>query len=169
MSDLIKVLPRLFSELTLGANHPRGSFVLNSGDAGLLQSLERLTATEASQSVHGGATIAAHAQHVQYGLMLMNRWARDGGNPFADATWDLAWKTGAVTEEQWRALRAELRHEAEEWLSVLATPREASTVELCGMIGSVAHVAYHLGAIRQIAVGAREPTEGTFGAGEGQG
>lgn len=30
------------------------------------------------------------------------------------------------------------------------------------MIGSVAHLAYHLGAIRQIAKGARGPKEGTF-------
>jgi hypothetical protein len=31
------------------------------------------------------------------------------------------------------------------------------------MIGSIAHLAYHLGAIRQIAKAARGPREGTFG------
>ena len=41
-------------------------------------------------------------------------------------------------------------------------PRAASEVELAGMIGSIVHLAYHLGAIRQIAKGARGPKEGTF-------
>jgi hypothetical protein len=30
------------------------------------------------------------------------------------------------------------------------------------MVGSIAHLAYHLGAIRQIAVAARGPKEGTY-------
>jgi len=44
----------------------------------------------------------------------------------------------------------------------LNTPREVTDVELTGMIASVAHVAYHLGAIRQISKDSRGPTEGTF-------
>ena len=79
------VLTRLFSELIDGANDRSGAFILNSGDVGLLRSLEKLPADEASRSVNDGATIAAHAQHVRYGLSLMNRWATEGGNPFADA------------------------------------------------------------------------------------
>jgi hypothetical protein len=35
-------------------------------------------------------------------------------------------------------------------------------VELTGMIGSIAHLAYHLGAIRQISKDTRGPKEGTF-------
>src|SRR5688500_7269199 len=92
-TELSSTLAQLFAELVNGTPQGGGAFILNSGDAGLLQSLEKLSAAEASQSVNEGATIAAHARHVQYGLSLMNRWAREGGNPFADATWDDAWKT----------------------------------------------------------------------------
>lgn len=109
-----------------------------------------------------GATVAAHAQHVRYGLSLMNRWAREGGNPFADATWDAAWKTSHVDAAQWQEIRAGLRRECEGWLDVLRAPREASNVELMGMIGSIAHLAYHLGAIRQINRETRGPKEGMF-------
>lgn len=35
-------------------------------------------------------------------------------------------------------------------------------IELTGMIGSIAHLAYHLGAIRQIDKQTRGPREGTF-------
>lgn len=91
-SEIAPVLVRLFRELAEGTTGLNGAFILNTGDVGLLRSLDALSAEEASAVANGGASIAAHAQHVRYGLSLMNRWAREGGNPFADATWDAAWK-----------------------------------------------------------------------------
>jgi hypothetical protein len=155
-------LVRLFSELVDGAAEPRGAFILNSGDVGLLRSLDKLSADDASRRANDGATIAAHALHVRYGLSLMNRWAREGGDPFADAKWDEAWKVSRVDGTQWDEIRNGLRGEAQRWREALGTLRETTTVELCGMIGSVAHLAYHLGAIRQIDKSARGPKEGTF-------
>jgi hypothetical protein len=161
-NDISKTFTTLFSELVDGANAPGGAFILNTGDAGLLRSLERLSAAEASRSLDGGATIAAHAQHLRYGLSLMNRWATEGGNPFADATWDEAWKTTSVNDAEWAEIRGGLRDETHRWLLALGSPREVAAVELHGIVGSIAHLAYHLGAVRQIAAGARGPREGTF-------
>jgi hypothetical protein len=155
-------LVRLFSELVDGAARGGDAFILNSGDAGLHRSLDALSAADASRSVNDGATIAAHAQHVRYGLSLMNRWAREGGNPFADAKWDEAWKTSTVADSEWAEIRKGLSEETHQWLAVLNTRREASEVELAGIVASVAHLAYHLGAIRQIHRQARGPREGTF-------
>ena len=157
-------LSGLFSEVIDGATTGGGAYVLNSGDPGLLRSLDRLSAEDASHSANGGATIAAHVQHLRYGLSLMNRWAREGGNPFADAAWDAAWKIGAVTDDQWQEIRGGLRDEASSWREMVSTAREATEVELTGLISSVVHLAYHFGAIRQIARGARGPREGTFAA-----
>lgn len=162
-NDISASLATLFSELVIGATSGGGAFILNSGDVGLLRSLDNLSAADASSSVHGGATIAAHAQHVRYGLSLMNRWATEGGNPFADAKWDEAWKTSRVNDAEWREIRGGLGDEAQRWLGILGTGRDVSPVELSGMIASIAHLAYHLGAIRQIASSARGPKEGTFG------
>jgi hypothetical protein len=160
--DIAASFGTLFSELTEGAVNDGGAFVLNSGDVGLLWSLERLSAADASHSVNGGATVAAHAQHVRYGLSLMNQWAAEGGNPFADAKWDEAWKTSTVTADEWTEIRTGLRDEAQRWLAALERPRDVSVIELNGMIASIAHLAYHLGAIRQIEKTARGPKEGTF-------
>jgi len=157
--DLTVSLTTLFAELVDGAPSGGGAFVLNSGDVGLLRSLDTLSASDASRSTSGGATIAAHAQHVRYGLSLMNRWAREGGNPFADAKWDEAWKTSVVSEREWSEIRAGLRDESHQWLQALGSPRDVATVELSGMIASIAHLAYHLGAMRQIASAARGPRE----------
>src|SRR5947207_4096353 len=149
-TSIAHTLTRLFSELVDGAHVPNGAFMLNSGDIGLLRSLDALSAVAASRSVNGGATIAAHAQHLRYGLSLMNRWAAEGGDPFADAMWDEAWKTSEVDTAGWNEIREGLRDEAHRWLQALGSPRDPSEVELSGMIASIAHLAYHLGAIRQI-------------------
>jgi hypothetical protein len=161
-NEISPVLGLLFSELVEGPSGDAGAFMLNSGDVGLLRSLDKLSASDASRSVNDGATIAAHAQHVRYGLSLMNRWASEGGNPFADATWDEAWKTSKVDAAAWDEIRRGLRDETQRWLRALEAPRDVAGVELAGMIGSIAHLAYHLGAIRQISKDVRGPREGTF-------
>ena len=158
--DTAAVLTRLFTELTDGAS--AGGFILNTGDIGLLRSLDTLSAADASGSTNDGATIAAHAQHVRYGLSLMNQWAADGGNPFANAKWDEAWKISTVDETAWADIRYGLLEEARRWVDVLRTPREVAAVELTGMMASIVHLAYHLGAIRQIHKSVRGPRQGTF-------
>lgn len=161
-TEVSPTLARLFTELADGTSTDSGSFILNSGDVGLLRSIDKMSAADASRSVNDGATIAAHAQHLRYGLSLMNRWADEGGNPFADAKWDEAWKMSEVDGGTWDEIRNGLREEAQRWLRALSSPREVSGVELSGMIASIAHLAYHLGAVRQINKLARGPKEGTF-------
>jgi len=161
-TELSPVLVRLFSELIDGAVGGDGAFILNSGDVGLLRSLDKISATDASRSASDGATIAAHAQHVRYGLSLMNKWASEGGNPFANAKWEEAWRISKVDAAAWDEIRNGLRDEAHRWLHALQSPRDVAEVELTGMAASVAHLAYHLGAIRQINKDTRGPKEGTF-------
>ena len=160
--EITPVLTTLFSELVDGAKKPGGAFVLNSGDVGFLKSIEKLSAADASRSVNGGATIAAHVQHVRYGLSLMNKWGKEGGDPFSDAKWDEAWKVSGVNDAQWKEIRGGMVTEAHEWLDVFRKPRNVNGLELTGMIGSIAHLAYHMGAIRQIDKSTRGPREGTF-------
>ncbi|MGQ0642855.1 MAG: hypothetical protein ACT4P6_19085 [Gemmatimonadaceae bacterium] len=164
-NDVSPILTQLFYELVDGANTPGGAFVLNSGDAGVLRSLDKLSAAEASYSVNDGATIAAHAQHLRYGLSLMNRWAREGGDPYSDAKWDEAWRTSHVNADEWNEIRNGLRNEAHQWLRALGSTRDVTSVELAGMTATIVHVAYHLGAMRQISQTARGPREGTFSSG----
>src|SRR6185369_4828370 len=149
-TETSRALTRLFSELVDGTSGRGNAFILNTNDVGLLRSLDKISAADASRSVNDGATIAAHAQHLRYGLSLMNRWAREGGNPFANAKWDEAWKVSAVDDPGWEEIRTGLGDEAHRWLEALETPRDVSDVELAGVAGSVAHLAYHLGAIRQV-------------------
>ena len=156
--DLANTLATLFGELVDGAPAASGSYILNAGDAGLIRSLDRLTAAAASATTATGSSIAAHVDHLRYGLSLMNRWSA-GANPFQDADWSASWKQTTVSADEWQTLRAELQREAARWLDALRTPREVQPVELNGVVGSIAHLAYHLGAIRQIDRTLRGPAE----------
>ena len=155
-------LSRLFVELVDGTAGFDGGYILNTGDDGLVRSLEKLSAADASRSTNDGATVAGHVQHVRYGLSLMNRWGSEGGNPFADAKWDDAWKTREVDQQTWDEILLGFRDEARQWYDVLRKPREVTEVELAGMASSVAHLGYHFGAIRQINKDARGPKEGSY-------
>jgi len=146
----------LFAELIDGAAKSE-AYMLNRSDAGLLRSLDRLSATAASAPTQNGSSIAAHVDHLRYGLSLMNRWSA-GENPFDDADWSASWRRTRVSAAQWKQLREELADEAHRWLTALAKPREIDQSELNSVVGSVAHLAYHVGAIRQIDLSARGPS-----------
>jgi hypothetical protein len=153
---LVRALSALLHELVDGSA-PEAAWILNPGDSGLLRSLDRLSAPAASVvSPATGSSIAAHVDHLRYGLELMNRWAR-GENPFADADYSASWRRLTVTESEWATVRDRLRVEAQSWIEVVQRPRELNDVELTGIIASVAHLAYHLGAIRQIDPSTRGP------------
>ena len=157
MKALHVSLALLFAELTDGPL-PDAAYMLNGGDPGLLRSLDRLSAAAASSPpASGGASIAAHVDHLRYGLELMNRWSGGDPDPWSGADWVASWRRATVTEEQWAVLRGELRGETRRWHEALQTERELSAVELNGVIASIAHLAYHLGAIRQIDRSIRGP------------
>jgi hypothetical protein len=156
--EITKTLGTLFSELVNGSAKDSG-YMLNGGDEGLLRSLEKLSADDASARTPTGSSIAAHVDHLRYGLSLMNRWSA-GEDPFETADWGASWRMTSVTEPEWRERIANLRAEAARWLSVVREPREVSEIELNGLVGSIAHLAYHFGAIRQINQTARGPADG---------
>jgi hypothetical protein len=87
----------------------------------------------------------------------MNRWAA-GENPFDDADWTESWRKTRVYAAQWKQLREEFADEAHRWLESLRQPREINQSELNSVVASVAHLAYHVGAIRQIDLSARGPS-----------
>jgi hypothetical protein len=127
------------------------AYLLNQGDRGLLRQLDAIDASAASKRpMPGKTTIAAHTDHVQFGLALLNRWAGGEANPWAGADWNASWQRIAVTDDQWRILRERLRREAEQWQKVVATRTNWDDLGAAAALSTAAHTAYHFGAIRQI-------------------
>src|SRR5687768_2566141 len=97
------------------------AFLLNPGDPGLLRQLEAVDAgTASTRCAAGETTVAAHADHVLYGLELLNRWSDGEENPWATADWSGSWKRKTVTEAEWRDLIQRLGAAAEKWQHALA-------------------------------------------------
>src|SRR5688572_1823261 len=112
--SLSSLLPTLLTELAHGSPDPSAPTyaALNQGDPGLLASLDRLSAAAAS-ATRDGASIAAHVDHVRYGLSLLNRWAGGSPPPWPDTDWTASWQRSVVSESEWQALRDELRREVD--------------------------------------------------------
>ena len=155
--SLHQSLTTLFRELVDGPAAD-AAWMLNATDEGLLRSLDKLSASAASLvPPAGGASIAAHVDHLRYGLSLMNRWSRGEPDPWSTADWAASWSRCQVGDREWADRREALAAEVRAWMTVLQTPREYSAFELNGVIASIAHLAYHLGAIRQIDRSIRGP------------
>jgi hypothetical protein len=153
-SLLPRVLTTLLSEALYGP--AADAYFLNPGDRGLLASLDALSAETASARPGWRSSVASHVDHLRYGLSLMNRFAK-GENPWASANWADSWTRQQVDNEQWKALRSELAREARAWLEAMKQPRGWDESELAGAVATIPHLAYHLGAIRQLAQAASGP------------
>ena len=150
MESYVRASLDLLDESLTGPADPHRTWVVSSEPAsGLLGTLDALSAEDASRPpVPGARTIAAHAQHELFALDLA-RHRLEGENPAAD--WDASWGTGTVTEPMWANLRAELRRAGTELRQTVESKRTWSDVETQGLIATLAHLTYHLGAVRQIA------------------
>ncbi|HEX6252197.1 MAG TPA: hypothetical protein VFZ56_12275 [Gemmatimonadaceae bacterium] len=149
----------LLVELIFGSrNTGARTYVVNRGDPGLLASLDNVSAAAASATHGGGPSIAAHADHLRYGLAVLNLWAAGALPRSQETDWTASWRRSVVSEDEWRTLRDELRREAAAWIEALRAPRDVNDVEAGWIAGSVVHIAYHLGAIRQIDRATRGPT-----------
>jgi hypothetical protein len=152
-----KAFSNVLDELIDGAAADAG-WVLNPGDAGIFGSLEKLSAEHASAvPPGGGASVAAHVDHLRYGLHLLNRWSQ-GEDPFKDADYSASWRRITVSKDEWTSRREQLRREAYAWRAALQHPPGATDIDLTIIVASIAHFAYHLGAIRQIDRSSRGPS-----------
>jgi hypothetical protein len=142
----IGALGAVLSEIVNGPAR-EGAFLLNREDEGLLRSLDKLSSADASRvPPSGGASIAAHVDHLCYGLGLLVRW-NNGEEPFHDANFSASWQRVAVSD----------RDATRQWQDAIRHPRATTQPALTEVIASVAHLAYHLGAIRQIDRSIRGP------------
>lgn len=140
---------QLWQDALLGAMNE--AFDALEGQAwyeGLLPTLEHLNADMASRtSAAGRSSIAAHCEHLRYVLEVMNAWTR-GERPEID--WAQSWQHVTVTPAGWDALRTAIRDEGNR-LEVALRERSEWTQRFAQLaINNVAHIAYHVGAIRQL-------------------
>ena len=134
------------------AGHPPkatpGSACLDR-DTGWLQTLEAVDAERASRPVApGGTSIAAQAAHAAYYVELIEAGMR-GAEPASD--WPGSFQPAVVDEAAWRALRDRLKASLERFRALVTSEQAWDDRRLGDAIAVLAHTAYHLGAVRQMA------------------
>lgn len=154
--DAVPTLIEQFRETFEGEVHPGWCWIIDGRDpqAALFGTLATLTPQQAfAAPTPNGKSVAAHVQHLRYSLdLLLVRM--QGQNPQAD--WSTSFDTPDTSPEGWDALQRELRRAYDGVVAFLqqyadAQPQDLPPIHLVGLAASIAHNAYHLGAIRQIA------------------
>lgn len=125
-----------------------GTAADGSGNHGLLATLRGLSAEQASREVNG-TSLAGQARHTALHLGVAVRWERDGDRgPF---DWKGSFLPQEVNEAEWHELRERVQTAYDELLTFLRTPGALDDATYAGTVaGALAHVAYHLGAMRQM-------------------
>ena len=116
--------------------------------AGLFDTLEPLSANQASQPVAKGATsIAAHVEHIRFYVDVLEQFM-DGRTEKVD--WEDSWGVQEVTPEAWAALKRDLKAAYASVVKKFEGVSEWGDDEVGDSLAIVVHTAYHLGAIRQM-------------------
>lgn len=121
--------------------------------SGIFGTLEKISAEEASIPVQG-TSIAAHTDHTRYYLWVTNAFM---GGEVPERDWTESWKITSVDETTWERYKKELRDEYNQLLEKVNSLE--SDDKLAESLGSIAHSAYHLGAIRQMVKAIKVPSQ----------
>ncbi|HEV7701004.1 MAG TPA: hypothetical protein VGO43_12295 [Pyrinomonadaceae bacterium] len=141
----------LLRETFEGSPEGQPSAYLDRG-TGLFSTLDEASADAASRDFEG-TTIAAQTEHAKFYLDRLCEYINGRTEP---VKWDDSWLIETVNPDEWTALQRSVRAAYERTLVCLAAPRGWNQMQIGMAIGMVAHTAYHLGAIRQIAKTAKQ-------------
>jgi hypothetical protein len=144
----VKSLAYLFHETFEGSPDGQGSAFLDRG-IGIFNTLEKLSAEQVSREA-GGTTIAAQTEHTKF---YLDRLCEFIGGRTEKVNWEQSWLIEEVDDAEWTALRTTVRTSYENALRCFAENQNWSEDNVGMAMGMLAHTAYHLGAIRQIAKG----------------
>ncbi len=146
-NDFKAPLTQLLGE-AFGALDTDSGYFMDNGRDGLLGVLSEIDANTASAALKpANATIASHTTHVLYLIDLFIAYD-NGERPRAD--WAAAWQQRTVNAAEWAQLRADLRVRYEDIIKRLHARSDWSGQVAGAWMMLLAHVAYHVGEIRQI-------------------
>lgn len=146
MNEVLGILEELMRETFEGGLPGQGTQYLDHR-SGIRVTLAPLSAAQASRSRNGHPSIAAHARHMLFHLRVASEWI-EGDHSKRD--WIGSFKPNEVTEEEWSRILEDLEAARRELMRVLSALAPERLAEEGAGFGSLAHLAYHLGAIRQL-------------------
>lgn len=146
MTGQAEMVEQVVGVLSEAFEGPRGDWSYFTGkNGGLFDTLEKIDAETASR-ILGRTSVAAHVRHVIFGLQASARWIEGDRTTH---TWRESWDISAVDGESWEHTKERLKAAYEDLRRAVGLFAAESEESMAGAVGALAHVAYHLGAIRQ--------------------
>ncbi|MFC5601036.1 hypothetical protein [Deinococcus cellulosilyticus] len=142
---ILKELTEIIRETFEGGLPGQGTQYLDH-NSGIYPTMDSLTAQQASYSWNGIPSIASHIRHMKFHLNVVVEWMQ-GQQHKRD--WLASFKPYEVTEEEWQQLKTDFEETRRAFFEQVSKLSEEEVLEDMGH-GTVAHLAYHLGAIRQL-------------------
>jgi hypothetical protein len=134
-----------FAEAFGVSDTPAGYF-LDSGQSGILATIDGIPAAVASVGAGDEVSIAAHCNHI---LFLLNFFAAIERGEMVEPDWRSSWAVQEVDDAEWQALRDALHAAYNEVISRLQARDSFPDAAVGPAMLLLAHCAYHLGEIRQ--------------------
>ena len=147
----VRQLVSVLREAVEGQSGTWTYFIDKKPDAALLGALRTLGADEAS-SVVGDTTIAAHVHHAAFAMAASAATIEGDRTP---VDWKQSWRVASVDDGSWQELVARVGREYQRLRRAIESRASSGDEAFGEAVGSIAHVAYHLGAIRQKIVALR--------------
>ena len=141
MGQLLAVLREGYE----GTPTPWSYFTDARPEAGLAGTLKTIAAKDASCPV-AGSSIVAHVHHVTFGMNASADWIRGDHTP---KEWNTSWSLTSVDQDGWGQAQQTLKDAYDNLRQAMAFHNADSAFSFGGAVAAIAHLAYHLGAIRQ--------------------
>lgn len=145
-ADFTTALSILFKETFEGMPTAEEQVYL-AHDTGIFATLGKLSAEQASTEINS-TTIAAHSEHVRFYTELLNNYLN---RDMRVIDFKKSWLIKTVNEDEWDDLRENLSKVYRNTTETLEKNDVWGLDTITVAMGIVAHTAYHLGAIRQMA------------------
>ena len=145
-NNFIESVAYLLRETFEGSPEGQPSAYLDRG-VGFFNTLDQLSAEQVSREV-SGTTIAAQTEHAKF---YLDRLCEFISGRTERVNWEDSWLIETVNDSEWDALRATVRRSYEGVLKCLAGTTDWDARKTGMAMGLIAHSAYHLGSIRQLA------------------
>ena len=148
-TDFLPAIVELLKECFEGMPEGRNYTWFVQGKEGLFNAFDSVTAEQASQKPNPDCpSIAAHTYHIRFALRGANCDIR---GEKSEGTWESSWDKQSVSDKEWRDLVASVREEYQFFLGTLSNNPEIPEGDaVIGSLAMLPHMAYHLGAIRQL-------------------
>ena len=144
--DFLKEILLVLRETFEGSPAGEPSAYLDRG-TGVFSTLDALSAEQVSRFTNA-TTIAAHTEHAKFYLDRLCEFINGRTEP---VNWEQSWLIETVDETEWNYLREGMRKSYENVLLCFAQVEAWNGDNIGEAVAIIAHTAYHLGAIRQMA------------------